>query len=62
MDSNKENEDCLPDNDPDLDKLDSESSSFDELLDIQGPHQIFEIFFKTPFRGNNNAATHQERY
>ena len=26
----------------------------------QGPHQIFEIFFKTPFCGNNYVATRKK--
>ena len=34
MDSNSENGDCLPKNDPDFDELDSESGSFDERLDL----------------------------
>ena len=34
MDSNGDNGDCLPYNDPGFDELDSESGSFDERLDL----------------------------
>ena len=34
MDSNSENGDCLPNDDPDFDESDTESGSFDERLDL----------------------------
>ena len=34
MDSNSKNGDCLPDNCPDFDELDSESGSFDKRLNL----------------------------
>ena len=42
MDSNIENGDCLPDNDPDFDEIDSESGSFNLDLNKQKPNNGLE--------------------